>query len=343
MDFGIILGDIPTSVPESEHFDSILRQVEAAQRAGMNHILMGQHFMFSGSRWFQPVPVLARLAGELDRHVRLVTQILVAPLYHPVLLGEELATLDVVSGGRLSVGVGLGYIPFEYDVFGVPFNERGGRLDETIQILKLMWTHDEFSFDGRYFQLDEIPVHIRPVQQPHPPIWVGAGSAAGIERAARLDALWPITPQIAPGDLPSQLNVFFDAREAAGLSRSGCQPLRREIMIGQDRADALERAVKVASSWYLNMANTGHNTYVDPAGLVASIAAVMDKHWVLGDASDCAEQLRQLGAAAPVNPVITRANWPGMSPDESVSYIELLGRELIPAMKGFEPRTSLPT
>ena len=86
MDFGIILGDIPTTVSERDHFDSILRQVEAAQRAGMNYILMGQHFMFEGSRWFQPVPVLARLAGELDPHVRLVTQILIAPLYHPVLL-----------------------------------------------------------------------------------------------------------------------------------------------------------------------------------------------------------------------------------------------------------------
>lgn len=336
MDFGIILGDIPQSVPEREHFDSILRQVEAAQNAGMNHIVMGQHFAFKGSRWLQPVPVLARLAGELDPHVRLVTQIMIVPLYHPVMVGEELATLDVVSGGRISVGMGLGYIPFEYELFGVPFTERGRRLDEAIEILKLMWTHDSFSFHGRHFDLEDVPVHIRPLQKPHPPIWVGAGSPAGIRRAARTDAKWPITPQALPSELGRQLGAFFDAREAAGLSRSGRQPLRREIMLGENREAALNRAADVGAEWYLNMARTGHNRYVDPEGLLASIPGVMAKHWVLGDADDCAQQLREIASEVPVNPVITRANWPGMTADESVAYIEDLGRRLIPLLKDFE-------
>ncbi|MCW2530060.1 MAG: class flavin-dependent oxidoreductase [Pseudonocardiales bacterium] len=341
MDFGIILGDIPNTVSEKDHFDSILRQVEAAQRAGMNHILMGQHFMFERSRWFQPVPVLARLAGELDSHVRLVTQILIAPLYHPVMLAEELATLDVVTGGRISVGLGLGYIPSEYEMFGVPFKERGGRLNETIEILKLMWTQDRVTYKGRYFTLDDIPIHIRPIQQPHPPIWVGAGSKAGIERAARLGDAWPITPQVAPEDLPAQLGGFFDAREKAGFDRSGRQPLRREIMLGTNREDALAKAVEFATPWYVNMAKTGHNEYVDPAGLIKSIPSVLAKHWVLGDAQDCAAQLRAIGESVPVNPVITRANWPGMSPDESVAYIDQLGEELIPSLKDFESVNSL--
>lgn len=341
MELGIILGDTPQTVSEKDHFDSILRQVEAAQKAGMTHILMGQHFMFRGSRWFQPVPVLARLAGEVDQHVRLVTQIMIAPLYHPVLLGEELATLDVVTGGRLKVGLGLGYIPAEYDLFGVPFAERGKRLDETIDILKLMWTNDSFSYDGKFFQLDDISVHIRPVQDPHPPLWVGAGSPAGVRRAARVGASWPITPQAQAADLPEQLGAFFDAREAAGLSRTGQQPLRREIMLGTDREDALAKAVAVGAEWYLNMARTGHNKYVDPAGLEASIPGVMAKHWVLGDAADCAAQLREIGAAVPVNPVITRANWPGMTPDDSVAYIGRLGDELVPAIKDFDPVEAL--
>jgi len=342
MDFGIILGDIPTTVSERDHFDSILRQVEAAQRAGMNHILMGQHFTFERSRWFQPVPVLARLAGELDQHVRLVTQILIAPLYNPVLLAEELATLDVVTGGRISVGLGIGYIPREYETFGVPFTQRGSRLEETVQILKQMWTQDRINHVGRYFTFEDLPVHIRPLQQPHPPIWIGAGSAAGIERAARLDARWPITPQVPPGDLAGQLTGFFDARERAGLSRSGRQPLRREIMLGADHASALARAVEVASPWYVNMAMTGHNKYVDPEGLVESIPGVMSTHWVLGSPEECAAQLREIGSTVPVEPVVTRANWPGMSPDESVAYIDQLGAELIPLLADFQPVDEVP-
>jgi alkanesulfonate monooxygenase SsuD/methylene tetrahydromethanopterin reductase-like flavin-dependent oxidoreductase (luciferase family) len=337
MDFGIILGDIPTTVTERDHFDSILRQVEAAQRAGMNHILIGQHFMFERSRWFQPVPLLARLAGELDQHVRLVTQILIAPLYHPVLLAEELATLDVVTGGRINVGVGIGYIPREYEVLGVPFNQRGSRLEETVLILKQMWTQDRVSYTGKHFTLSDVPVHIRPLQQPHPPIWIGAGSAVGIARAARLDAQWPITPQVAPQDLPEQLGGFFAEREKVGLPARGRQPLRREIMLGADYESALARAVEVATPWYVNMAATGHNKYVDPEGLINSIPGVLAKHWVLGSAEECAAQLRGIGSAVPVNPVITRANWPGMSADESVAYIDQLGRELIPLLADFAP------
>jgi alkanesulfonate monooxygenase SsuD/methylene tetrahydromethanopterin reductase-like flavin-dependent oxidoreductase (luciferase family) len=172
-------------------------------------------------------------------------------------------------------------------------------------------------------------------------VWIGAGSPAGIRRAARLGDAWPITPQVKPADLAGQLCAFFDARAEADKPRTGRQPLRREIMVGRDREDALAKAVQAASPWYLNMASTGHNKYVDPEGLIASIPGALASHWVLGDAADCAGQLRDIGAAVPVNPVITRANWPGMSPDESVAYIERLGEDLIPALKDFESVTSL--
>lgn len=333
MELGIILGNIPASVSEKEHFDSILRQAHAAQEAGLTHILIGQHFHFEGSRWLQPVPVLARLAGELDQHMRLCTQVMVAPLYNPVLLAEELATLDVVTDGRLSVGLGLGYIPKEYETFGIPFAERGRRLNEIIEILKLMWTQERVTYEGRFYQLDDIAVHIRPVQQPHPPIWVGAGSDAGIRRAARLADAWPITPQEAPEALPGLIEKYYRFKQEAGRSPSGRVPLRREIMLGRSREDALGRAVDVAAEWYLNMAATGHNEYVDPAGLRASIPGVMAKHWVLGDAEDCATQLRLLAETVPTDPVITRANWPGMTTQESVDYIKQLGDELVPLIR----------
>jgi alkanesulfonate monooxygenase SsuD/methylene tetrahydromethanopterin reductase-like flavin-dependent oxidoreductase (luciferase family) len=254
-----------------------------------------------------------------------------------VLLGEELATLDVVSGGRINVGMGIGYIPREYEIFGVPFNQRGSRLEETVLILKQMWTQDRVNFTGRHFTLEDVPVHIRPLQQPHPPIWIGAGSEAAIARAARLDAKWPITPQVAPRDLPEQLAGFFAAREAAGLQPRGRQPLRREIMVGADRGSALARAVAVATPWYVNMAATGHNKYVDPEGLVKSIPGVLSTHWVLGSPEECAAQLRAIGSVVPVDPVITRANWPGMSANESVAYIEQLGKQLVPLLADFEP------
>ena len=100
---GLLLSDVPTSVSPSQQFRDVLRIVEAAQANDFTYIAIGQHFLYGDLRWLQPVPLLARLAAEVEPHVRLVTQILIAPLYHPVMLAEELATLDVVTEGRLII------------------------------------------------------------------------------------------------------------------------------------------------------------------------------------------------------------------------------------------------
>src|SRR5260370_81104 len=98
---GLLLSDVPTSVSPSQQFRDVLRLVEAAQANDFTYIAIGQHFLYGDLRWLQPVPLLARLAAEVGPDVRLVTQIMIAPLYHPVLLAEEIATLDVVTKGRL--------------------------------------------------------------------------------------------------------------------------------------------------------------------------------------------------------------------------------------------------
>src|SRR3954471_12717074 len=137
---GLLLSDVPASVPPAQQFSDIRRIVEAAQRNGFTYIAIGQHFLYGDLRWLQPVPLLARLAAEVNPDVKLVTQIMIAPLYHPVLLAEEIATLDVVTEGRLVFGVGLGYRPEEFDYLGIPFRERAGRFDESLELMKRLWT-----------------------------------------------------------------------------------------------------------------------------------------------------------------------------------------------------------
>jgi alkanesulfonate monooxygenase SsuD/methylene tetrahydromethanopterin reductase-like flavin-dependent oxidoreductase (luciferase family) len=334
MEFGIMLGDTPTSVPPAKHFDDILRQVEAAQRNGITYIVTGQHFLFPGSRWLQPVPLLARLAGEVDRNTRLAAQIIIAPLYHPVMLAEELATLDIVTEGRLCVGLGLGYVQSEFDVFGIPFDERVPRLEEGVEVMKALWTNDRVTFNGQYFHLDDVSVHIRPVQEPHPPLWLGAQTKVGIRRAARLGDLWPITPQVSAEDLPARVKVFADERARLGKP-FGRLPIRREIVIGRDRADAIENAAEMAKPWYLQMASMGTKE-VDPAEVESQMRDVVGRSFILGSAVECADQLRALGDSAPIDPVITRGNWPGMSTEDLIAYIETLGRELIPSMREYQ-------
>src|SRR5436305_10800346 len=108
---GLLLSDVPSSVPPAQQFKDIVRMAQTAQRNGMTYIAIGQHFLYGELRWLQPVPLLARLAADCDPQTRLATQIMIAPLYHPVVLAEELATLDVVNEDRLVFGAGIGYRP----------------------------------------------------------------------------------------------------------------------------------------------------------------------------------------------------------------------------------------
>src|ERR1044072_2700237 len=121
---GLLLSDVPKSVTPAQQFKDVLRIVEAAQPNGFTYIAIGQHFLYGELRWLQPVPLLARLAAEVDPDVKLVTQIMIAPLYHPVILAEEIATLDIVTEGRLIFGAGLGYRGQEFDYFGVAYKQR---------------------------------------------------------------------------------------------------------------------------------------------------------------------------------------------------------------------------
>ena len=148
MQIGVILGDVHASVSPRDHLDGLLRQVEAAQRNGLSHITMGQHFLYGDLRWLQPIPTLARIAAELDEHVTLATTVVQVPLYHPVMLAEDLATLDILTRGRLVVGAGAGYREDEFTALGIDFTQRFRMFDEAIGIMKQMWTQDVVSFSG---------------------------------------------------------------------------------------------------------------------------------------------------------------------------------------------------
>ena len=128
--------------------------------------------------------MLGALAMRTSR-VRLGTAVLLAPLHHPLRLAEDLAVVDQLSGGRLDVGIAPGYKPDEFAVLGVPKAERGARTDETIEILKLAWSGERFSYGGKHFTFDDVIVAPPPVQPAGPPIWIGGSSLAAARRASR--------------------------------------------------------------------------------------------------------------------------------------------------------------
>jgi alkanesulfonate monooxygenase SsuD/methylene tetrahydromethanopterin reductase-like flavin-dependent oxidoreductase (luciferase family) len=329
---GMLLSDVPTSVSPAQQFDDVRRIVEAAQRNGMTYIAIGQHFLYGELRWLQPVPLLARLAADCDPQTRLATQIMIAPLYHPVVLAEELATLDVVTEGRLVFGAGIGYRPEEFEYLGIPFKERAARMDETIELVKRLWTEDEVTHRGRFFTLEGVRPHLKPVQQPHPPIWIGGQSVAGARRAGRLADGFPITPEATVAEIEERLAAVAEGFAARGLPMPP-QPLRRNVLVAGSRQEALVEYARVSKGKYLSYAEKGMQHAGSTADLDADFLTSVAGHAVLGTDAEVIAELTDLCTRFPVDPLLLRPQWPSMSAEDTIAAIERLGREVVPAIR----------
>jgi len=167
-------------------YSEMFRQAEFADQAGFDSLWLTEHHFTDDGYLAAIMPVLAAIAARTTR-VSIGTYVLLAPFYHPLRLAEDTATIDVMSNGRLRLGIGLGYRGEEFDGFQISRKQRLGRTLETIEILKRAWTGECFSFAGKYFQFHDVRVLPRPVSKPHPELLWGGMAPAAIKRGAELD------------------------------------------------------------------------------------------------------------------------------------------------------------
>ena len=164
---------------------------EFARRAedlGFDRVAVGEHVMDGKPPrpTLMGIPAMAAAAGATSR-LRVLTGIVIAPLYHPVMLAKLVSSLDQISGGRLDFGIGISGqrdTRAEFDALEIPVNTRGRRTDEMLQAMKRLWTEDGVSHHGRFFNFEDVTLLPRPAQQPYPPVWVAGRSDAAIRRAA---------------------------------------------------------------------------------------------------------------------------------------------------------------
>ena len=186
--------------------------------------------LLSGGNMEQ-LTLLSFLAGQTSK-IRLVTSVIVVPNRNPLLAAKALATLDVLSQGRLVVGVGVGWMREEFEVLGSPpFEERGAVTDEYIRAFKELWTSDNPSFEGKYVRFDNINFLPKPIQKPYPPIWVGGESRPALRRTAELaDGWYPLgSNPIYPMGTPQQLAAGIE-RLASYARRFGRDPAEIEVI-----------------------------------------------------------------------------------------------------------------
>jgi alkanesulfonate monooxygenase SsuD/methylene tetrahydromethanopterin reductase-like flavin-dependent oxidoreductase (luciferase family) len=304
-------------------------QVELAEEVGLDEILIGHHYL-TRSQFLQPISLIADLAARTER-IRLGFGVFLLPLAHPVALAEELATLDVLTGGRLIAGFGTGYRSVEYRAMGVPYDERFKRFEEYVSVVRALWRGEEVTMSGRFGELEGAKTLLRPAQKDGPPLWLGAFGPVGMKRVARLDASWAVAPNGTLAEVADRMAAFREQLLAHGRDLTRDYPLLREGCVAPTTQQAIDSAAPYLAEQYDSYRGWDHGASIDD--LLAGQAVIGDPETVTARLVDYA----RLG----YTDVVLRLQWTGMPQSEVLRSIRLLGTEVIPAVREQWRRESL--
>ncbi|OGL06801.1 MAG: hypothetical protein A3H48_03740 [Candidatus Rokubacteria bacterium RIFCSPLOWO2_02_FULL_71_18] len=281
----------PTDRGPTRIIDEAITVAAAASRMGFAWVSIGQHWMSYPTVWPQPFPILARMAPDTGT-MRLKTSVLLLPIVNAVEAAENIATLDHICHGRLDVGVALGYREKELEAVGLTRRDRAPKLEESLALMKRLWSGQEVTFQGAYTRVTAARMGFTPFQQPHPPLEMGAQSEGATRRAARLTDGVFFGPQVAWRDIAKLVEVFREARGGTGGRGAGSIGASRSLIVGTDRDTA-----RAAAREYLEKTFAMYRTWEMQekamAPLQLSFDSALDDWTVHGSPRDCVETLQR--------------------------------------------------
>jgi alkanesulfonate monooxygenase SsuD/methylene tetrahydromethanopterin reductase-like flavin-dependent oxidoreductase (luciferase family) len=292
-------------------WSGIRAQAEAAEQYGFDGV-----FIPTEIGWRRPdtLSLMAALAS-ITRRVQIGSNIITLPLYAPVQVAEAIATIDQVSGGRVILGIAHGWRPEEFSAAGIPFSERVGRTYEP-----------ELTFKGRYYDLDHVSLEMKSVQQPHPPIWVGAHAQRSVERAARAGLVWIEGPRASIGKWEAKRKAYVQA--VAGLDPVEF-PLIRDAFVAASSAEARAATEGPLISKYREYAERARIELEPGEPLFDHLAP---GRFIVGSVEECREHLLAY-AEAGVTWLVLRLQYLGSNPAKCIDCIRLFGQEVRPALE----------
>jgi len=334
MKLGIYLNSQhPVSDDPARRFAEIIEQVRLVRSLGFDSIWAGEHHITPGFHFFPQLPMLHRLAAEAEG-LWLGTNVTLLPLHNPIELAETGAFLDIITGGRFLLGVGLGYRPEEFQMFGVPLAERVSRFTEAVEIIRRLWSEERVTHSGRHWQFSDATIAPRPLQAPRPPIIIGAQVKAALARAARIGDGWLSVPTTTLDELDTQMSAFKSARSAAKLPpvEHLCRML--EVGCAVDAETAIRRSAPFLMEKYRSYFSWGlEGLTLDPnADPEQQFRALASNRFAVGKPENVTEMLVAQHRCG-INHLTMRVSWPGMGQDETLASIELLGRKVLPVVR----------
>ena len=313
--------------------DDQLRMVRAVRDRGWDSIWAGQHYLPDGMAMPQCVPFVSRITAECGS-MEVGIGILLLALHNPLDVAETWASVDVLCGGRLTFGVGLGYREVEYHGFGLDPKSKVRRFEANLDLVKRLWTTDNVDSDLEWCRLESVTLNIKPVQKPRPPIWIAANAHAAVERAARMGDAWMINPHATTDTITEQAALFRATRESEGLPPATTTPAMREIYCAPTRALAVERAAPYLLKKYRHYADWGqHKALPGDEDFRAGFDELSRGRFIVGTPDDCLERLLPWRDELGVDHFIFRTDWVGMPADTALQSIDLLDREVVPVLR----------
>src|SRR5262249_49252309 len=330
----------------SEYYAECLRLAGRADQLGLNSVKAVEHYSFDyGGHSPNPIVFLSAVAVRTSR-IRLITGAVIPAFNHPVKLAAELSMLDNLSAGRLDAGFGRAFIPKEFEVFGVDMDESRARFEEGVDLITRLWTEDRVTHEGRFHRLHDVHLQPRPVQTPHPPVWIASiASEESFLWAGRRG--YPVMTVPCAGTMervPDLVRLYRTAWRDAGHP-----PGREQVQsslhcyIAETRRQAMdearprvERYIEVFSEAVSSWSNRRAAQYASYAKMVESIATttidsmVRDRQALIGSPDDVVEQLRYHVEFFGDFEASLQINFGGASEAEAARTLELLARHVTP-------------
>ena len=306
-------------------YAATIEQAVLADELGFDHVWFTEHHFLEDGY----LPAFQPLAGAIaarTKQIRISNDIALLPLYHPIRLAEELAVLDQISNGRMEFGIGMGYVPKEFDAFGVPLRNRVSMTDEAIEILRLAWGEGPFSFKGKRYNLSNIDVHPKPVQPGGPPLWIAAMKEPGALRAARFG-----TNLLPQGRREEVLDPWRDAVNAKGEDPDDYRVgIIRSVYVTDDRERDWPK-IREAERFRMGVYGSFMAETPDDYGWGSSDG--IPQNVIVGDATQVTQEISEFINTYGITDIATSGLPPGIEPEFMAANLERLASEVLPNLR----------
>ena len=341
MDFGIfLLLQSPTAKSHQEIFSRGIDLAKTADKLGFESVWCAEHHFSTYGYLSRPLMFASHLATQTEK-IRVGSAVVVLPLHHPLIVAEEIATADLLSNGRLDIGLGRGYQVYEFERLGIKLEESRERFEEAVDILLLAFKGEPFSFNGKHFKFGETSIFPTPVQKPRPPIWVvGQSEESIVATAKRGFNLVSGGFGVSLERLKEFRKSFDDLLVDAGQKESIRVSTQRAVYVTNDESELpeiIEQArwnmrVTLSLRQGLERVEKGHAQAI-PFDNEPSDDELIDRYFVMGTPATCIEKLSEIREVMGLDHFNANFWFGNLEHKQVLRSMELFAKEVMPALQ----------